>query len=81
LLRYLPSSDNITGFLLRATGEATQLELGFCGNLFEAPTILESLVTNSWIKNTWIALIEADIHLQVAIADIPYQRQGDIELV
>jgi len=39
------------------------------------------MVTNSWMKSTWLAATKADIHLQVAIADILYQQQGNIELV
>ncbi len=52
----------------------------WCGNLFETPSILESLVTDSWMKSTWLATSEADIHLQTTIADIQYQRHGDMEL-
>jgi len=58
-----------------------QLELGWTGQLFEAPLILQELITNSWLKHTWIATRDVDLHLMLDIPDFPLQRNGDQEIV
>jgi len=58
-----------------------RLETGLTGQLFDAPLILQDLVTDTWMKQTWIATREANIHLMINIPDFPLSRQGDIELV
>jgi len=55
LLKFSNQPQDLTGFLLRATGELMRLELGVQGQLFEAPTILQDVVMESWLKHTWLA--------------------------
>ncbi len=69
------------GFLLHATGEAMQLEIGYTGELLAAPLILASNVTSLWLKHVWISTQEADILVSTEFADIPLQCHGDIELM
>jgi len=57
------------GYLLQSTGKLMQLELGLMGQLFEAPLLLQDLVTETWMKHTWLATCEADIHLLIDIPD------------
>jgi len=68
LLKFSNQPQDLTSFLLWATGETMQLELGLRGQLFEAPLILQELVTDSLMKHTWITTHLADIHI---FADIP----------
>jgi len=81
LLKFSNKPHDLTGFLLRASGELMRLELGLTGQLFEAPLILQDEITDSWMKSTWIATREANIHMMIDIPDFPLQRQGDQELV
>ncbi len=81
LLKYSNQPQDLTGFLLRATGESMRLELGLRGALFEAPLILQDLITDSWMKHTWIATRQANILVQAEIPDFPFNRYGDKELV
>jgi len=81
LLKFSNQPHDLTGFLLRASGELMRLELGLTGQLFEAPLILQDVIMDSWMKSTWIATREADIHMMIDIPNFPLQRQGDRELV
>ncbi len=81
LLKFSNQPQDLTGFLLRTTGESTRLKLGLCGQLFEALTILQDVITDSWMKHTWLATWQVDIHLQIDIPDFPLNRHGDKELV
>jgi len=56
------------------------LETGLTGQLFESPLILQDLVTDIWMKQTWIATCNANIHLLINIPDFPLTRQGDMKL-
>jgi len=58
-----------------------RLELGITGQLFKAPLILQDMITDSWMKSTWIATREADIHPMIHIPNFPLQQHGDRELV
>jgi len=81
LMKFSNQPQDLTGFLLRATGESMRLELGLCGQLFEAPTILQDVITDSWMKHMWLATWHVDIHVQINIPDFPLNRHGDKELV
>jgi len=81
LLKFSNQPQDLTGFLLWATGEIMRLELSWRGQLFEAPIILQDIVTESWMKHTWLATCQASLHLQIDIPDFPLQSQGDKELV
>ncbi len=81
LLKFSHQAQDLMGFLLRASGETMRLELGWTGQLFEAPLILQELITDSWLKHTWLATREADIHLMINIPDFPLQCHGDQEIV
>ncbi len=73
LLKFSNQAQDLTGFLLRASGETMRLELGWTGQLFEAPLILQELITESWLKHTWLATREADLHIMIDIPDFPLQ--------
>jgi len=81
VLKFSNKLHDLTGFLLRASGELMRLELGLMGQLFKAPLILQDVITDSWMKSTWIATHEADIHMMINIPDFPLQRKGDRELL
>jgi len=81
LLKFSNQSQDLTGFLLQASGKIMRLEVGLTGQLFEAPLILQDVITDSWLKHTWLATREANLHLMIDIPDFPLQRQGDRELV
>jgi len=81
LVKFSNQPQDLTGFLLRATGESMRLELGLCGQLFEAPTILQDVITDSWMEHMWLATWQADIHIQIEIPDFTLSRHGDKELV
>jgi len=57
-----------------------RLETGLTGQLFEAPLILQDLITDTWMKQTWLATRDANIHLMIDIPDFSLTRNGDIEL-
>ncbi len=48
-----------------------RLETGLIGQLFEALLILQDQVTDTWMKQTWIATCNANIHLVIDIPDFP----------
>jgi len=81
MLRYGQDKEDPTAFLLHATGEAMWLEMGYSGELMVAPLILADNITHSWIKHVWVTTQEHGINLQTDFADIPPQRQGDIEIM
>jgi len=81
LVKFSNQPHDLTRFLLRAMGESMQLKLVLCGQLFEAPTILQDVITESWMKHMWLATRNADIHIQIDIPDFPLNRHGDKELV
>jgi len=39
------------------------------------------VITDLWVKQTWLATHQAGIHLQIDIPDFPFNRHGDKELV
>jgi len=71
LLKFSNQPQDLTGFLLRATGETMRLETGLTRQLFEAPLILQDLVTDTRMKQTWIATRNTNIHLLINIPDFP----------
>jgi len=73
LLKFSNQPQDLTGFLLRATGELMRLELGIQGQLFEAPTLLQEVIMESWLKHTWLATRQNHIHLIMDIPDFPLQ--------
>ncbi len=81
LVKFSNQPQDLTGFLLRTTGESMRLELGLSGQLFEAPTILQDVITDSWMKHMWLATRNANIHVQIDIPDFPLNRHGNKELV
>jgi len=56
------------------------LETCLTRQLFDAPLILQDLITDTWMKQTWIATRDANIHLMIDIPDFPLTQHGDIEL-
>jgi len=80
LLKFSNQPQDLTGFLLQATGENMCLEIGLTGQLFEAPLLLQDLITDTWMKQTWLATRNANIHLMINIPDFPLARHGNIEL-
>ncbi len=80
LLKFSNQLQDLASFLLQAMGETMCLETGLTGRLFEAPLILQELVTDTWMKQTWIATSNANIHLTIDIPDFPFTRHGDIKL-
>jgi len=73
--------QDLTRFLLWATGETMRLELRLTSQLFEAPLFLQELVTEMWMKQTWLATRKANIHLMIDIPDFPLNQHGDKDLV
>jgi len=58
-----------------------RLELGYNGELLAAPLLLAANVTNSWLKHVWMSTQEVAISLATAFAEVPSQRQGDLEIM
>jgi len=58
LLQYSQDKEDLTGFLLHATGKAMHLEMGYSRELMVAPLILADNITHSWIKHMWITTQE-----------------------
>jgi len=81
ILQYGPCRDNRTGHLLHSFSEALWLELGYSGDLMEAPVCLSDHITKSWIKHVWLSMQECGITLLTDFADLPSQRQGDREIM
>jgi len=75
LLKFSNQPQDLTGFLLWASSELMRLKLGVTGQLFEAPLILQEMITDSWMKSTWIATREADIHLMINIPTFHYNSR------
>jgi len=76
----LPNRANVTAFLLHTCSESMRLELGWVGELFDAPIILQNAITPSWIKHVWVTLQSLDIRIHTGIFCLP-PRQGDIEIM
>jgi hypothetical protein len=73
--------EHFNGQLLRANIEQAKLEVGLVGSLFAQDySKYESLLTNCWIKNTWLFLSENDITLEDSVPDIRLRRQRDSSL-
>jgi len=81
LLKYSNLPHDLMGFLLWSSGEVMQLETGLKGQLFEALLVLEEVIMDSWMKHTWLATCQYDIHMMEDIPDFPLNWQGDKELV
>jgi len=79
LLKYHNQLDNPTGILLWATRKAMQLETCLTG--FEALSLLQEFITNSWMTQTWLSAATYNIHLQRSITDFLLQWVHDLELV
>jgi len=62
LLKFLNQPQDLTGFLLQATGETMCLEIGLTSQLFDLPLLLQDLVTDTWMKQTWIVTCKANVH-------------------
>jgi len=69
------------GMLIHATGEAMQLEIGFCGELLAAPLILTEHIMLSWIKHVWVSMQECGVTLSTDFAVILLQRHGNIKIM
>jgi len=57
------------------------LKVGLTGQIFKEPLILQDLIMETWMKHTWLATRQADIHLVIDILDFPLHWQGDKEIV
>jgi len=62
-------------------GKAMHLELRLTGQIFEAPLILQDVITETWMKHTWITTRQANTHLMIDIPDFPLYWQGKKEIV
>jgi len=80
LLKFSNQPQDLTRFLLHVTGETMHLKLRLTSQLFEAPLLLQDLVTKTWMKQTWLATHAADLHLMIDISDFPLNRQGYKEM-
>jgi len=67
----LPDLVDVTAFLLQTCGESMQLELGWVGELFDAPVSLHQAVTPLWIKHIWLTTQSFDIHIHTGILCVP----------
>ncbi len=81
ILRYGSHRDDLTGSLMHATAESMRLELGYNGELLAAPIMLAANVTTSWLKHVWLSTQEVAITLATDFAEVPSQRNGDIEIM
>jgi len=81
LLQYGPHGDDVTGSLLRFNAEAFRLELGIMGQVFEAPAALAPGITDSWIKASWLDMVNHNIHITADIPDFQTPREGDKEIM
>jgi len=75
-----PDPPDITAFLLRTCGKLMHLELGWAGELFDAPVCLQQAVTTSWLKHIWLTTNSFDIRIHTGVF-LPPHRQGDIEIM
>jgi len=76
----LPNVDNVTAFLLHTCSKSMRLELGWAGEVFDAPIIIQHAITPSWIKHVWLTSRSLDICIHMGIFCLP-PRQGDIEIM
>jgi len=76
----LPDGANVTAFLLHTCSESMRLELGWVGELFDAPIILQNAITPSWIKHIWLTSQSSDICIHMGIFCLP-PRQDNIEIM
>jgi len=81
LLQYRPQEDDVTGSLIQYTAEAFQLEAGISSQLFEVPAQLAPAVTDLWIKECWLDMIQHDIHIRSDIPNMDALRVGDEEIM
>jgi len=58
-----------------------QLELSLAGEIFDAPTCLQVVVTQSWLKHIWLTGKSFDISMHLGIQHILPLWLGDIELM
>jgi hypothetical protein len=71
-------SNNITGSLLRGAIEQTKLEVGLGGSLFRQDLHqLRSVVTQSWIRSTWLFLQEYNLIVDEGTENLQLQRTED----
>jgi len=75
------TSDNTTAFLLCTCGEYMRLEVGLTGELFQIPSLLCDLITDSWIKHMWQTLLNLNIILHSGFPDITSPCHGNIKLM
>jgi len=81
LLQYGPNTDNVMGNMIRFNAEAFRMELGVTGQVFDAPAALGPGITESWIKATWLDMVNHDIHVMLDIPDFQVPREGDQEIM
>jgi len=58
-----------------------KLETRLTGQLYEAPLVLSNVITNTWMKHTWIATRQVNTQLMIGIPDFQLNQQGDKELL
>jgi len=75
----VPDMTDVTAFLLQSCSELMCLELGWAGELFDAPICLQAMVTSSWLKHVWLTLQPLDIRITTGLG-CPPPRQGDVEI-
>jgi len=56
------------------------LELGLTGQLFDVPLLLQDLVPDTWMKQTWIATHKENVHLMIDILDFQLNQHGDTKV-
>ena len=74
-------ANSPTGKLLRMSIEATKVEIGVGGSLFQHSfDRYGQLATDSWIKHTWKFLSDHEITIEEQTSDLRLRRLGDVFL-
>jgi len=74
-------TTNVTAFLLCICCESMRLEIGLVGKIFDAPTCLQAVMTQSWLKHIWLTTQSFDINIHLGIQQVLPLWLGDIEIM
>jgi len=76
-----PDSTDVSAFLLCTCCESMQLKLGLAGELFDAPTCFQVVVTQSWLKQIWLTTQSLNISIHLGIQQLLPPYVGNIEIM